>query len=428
MLGKERLVASTCGKKMASRSTVRSAAVATLLAAHAALLGYSDVRHSPTDNELGHLVAGLAIWRLGRLDLYYVNPPLTRLIAAAPVAISEAHAYWDRLVFLPGYRPEWNIGMDFVAANRDSWPHYFTLARWALIPVCVFGGYVCYRWADELYGGTAGLFALALWCFSPNVLAWGATIQPDAVASALGIGAAYSFWRWYQAPSMGRAFFAELLLLLPAVAVFALVSSQTGFSRHFRYVLPCAPFVFVAVSRVGLSVAQRQWKIAIPCFAALAWSTVGSLHAYPHSMSYFNELAGGPDHAHFHLVDANVDWGQDLFYLRDWCDGHPEARPLRVAWHSPLEPWQVGIDASLAPASDSPPQPSPSELDDGTPRRLAPRPAPGWYAISVHRLHEPDGGYDYFLRQSVPVARIGYSIYVYFIAEGPENPRQGDGG
>jgi len=48
-------------------------------------------------------------------------------------------------------------------------------------------------------------------------------------------------------------------------------------------------------------------------------------------MSYFNEIAGGPDNGHAHLVDSNIDWGQDVFFLKKWMDEHPEARPMKVA-------------------------------------------------------------------------------------------------
>jgi hypothetical protein len=54
----------------------------------------------------------------------------------------------------------------------------------------------------------------------------------------------------------------------------------------------------------------------------LAWSVGSSLWYYPHSLSYFNELVGGPMGGPKHLLDSNIDWGQDLFYLKDWLDAN----------------------------------------------------------------------------------------------------------
>ena len=46
----------------------------------------------------------------------------------------------------------------------------------------------------------SGVVAAVLWCFSPNVLAWSATICPDAPAGAMGAAAGYVFWRWLKRP------------------------------------------------------------------------------------------------------------------------------------------------------------------------------------------------------------------------------------
>ena len=43
----------------------------------------------------------------------------------------------------------------------------------------------------------------------------------------------------------------EVVSLAPAVVLFVLVSSQTGLSRYFRYVLPCFPFVYVWLGQAG---------------------------------------------------------------------------------------------------------------------------------------------------------------------------------
>jgi hypothetical protein len=106
----------------------------------------------------------------------------------------------------------------------------------------------------------------------------------------------------------------ELVLLAPIAVVLTLVSSQTGFNHHLRYVLPIFPFAFIWTSKVARAVELRHGKIATVAAAALLWSVESSLWYYPHSLSYFNELVGGPKHGHEHLLDSNIDWGQDLLY------------------------------------------------------------------------------------------------------------------
>jgi hypothetical protein len=563
------------------------AVVAALLLIHALLLAWIAFRNSPTIDEVGHLPAGICIDRFGRFDIYRVNPPLVKAVAALPVVLWGPTTNWKS--FYMEERSEWNLGTDFIVANGERAFWYFTLARWACIPLSLLGGLICYRWASDLYGRPAGLLALSFWCFSPNVLANASMITPDAGATAVGVAACYAFWRWLGAPGWARAAVAgvalglaeltkltwlvlylvwptvwlvrflstarergegrrqagqfalvmvlslyvinaaygfegtfrrlgsyrfvsralagpregwkdrrsggnrfagtrlgevpvplpchllggldlqrrdfeigmpsylrgelrhggwwyfylyalavkeplgtwclaglaaalslsrryragwreELALLAPAAAVLVLVSSQTGFSRYLRYVLPIFPFAYIGISKVALSLRWRDRAAAGLMAAALAWSILSSLAIYPLSLSYFNELAGGPAGGHYHLIDASIDWGQDLFRLKEWIDAHPGARPLYVDFFGAIGLEHFGIK----------PEPYPEPLK------------PGWYAVSVHRLHESEGNKPFLSLE--PVDRIGYSMNIYHLskeqarraADATEAPRVGE--
>jgi hypothetical protein len=127
--------------------------------------------------------------------------------------------------------------------------------------------------------------------------------------------------------------------------------------------------------------------------ALLAWSILSSLSVYPFSMSYFNELAGGPTRGHRYLVDASVDWGQDLFRLREWINAHPGAAPLSVDFQSAVPLEQFGIKSE---------------------QRTDPL-GPGWYAISLHKLHENEQNRCFLPLE--PADRIGYSMNIYYLSE-----------
>jgi hypothetical protein len=77
----------------------------------------------------------------------------------------------------------------------------------------------------------------------------------------------------------------EWLLLAPVLTVLALVSSQTGFNHHVRYVLPVLPLVYVWTSKVGRVFVDRAWPLRGVVLLALAWSAFSSLRVYPHSLS-----------------------------------------------------------------------------------------------------------------------------------------------
>ena len=206
----------------------------------------------------------------------------------------------------------------------------------------------------------------------------------------------------------------EMVVLAPGLAILIFVSSQTGFSVHSRYVIPALPFFFVWASKVGRvfemrPVTGKRQVLAAAVVMALAWSVASSLWVYPHSLSYFNELVGGPKHGGEHLLDSNIDWGQDLFYLKDWLEDHPEVKLDGLACFGSYPVTLVGIP-------ETPHPPRGAEIMRGDPSAVEAElgPKPGWYALSVNYLYGRSRQFRYFLRFE-PVASAGYSIYVYHV-------------
>ncbi len=214
----------------------------------------------------------------------------------------------------------------------------------------------------------------------------------------------------------------EVAVLVPLAVILVFVSSQTGFSHHVRYVLPAIPFAFIWISRVAQCIKFADHALAMLVGLSLAWSVATSVLIYPHSLSYFNELVGGPRNGHAHLLNSNIDWGQDLLYLRRWLDNHPEAQPLHLAFFGSVDPRIAGIDFVL-------PAPCQDREADGEDTFRSAQSAKGWFAVSVNLLRgkrtrvfdgvggrpmiEP-GTYECFLDHK-PLAIVGYSIYIYHI-------------
>ena len=197
--------------KMRKRVGTRIA-VTLLLATHAGLLAYSATRHSPTMLEPAFLAAGISHWQLGRFELYRVNPPLVRMVAALPVLAVGCETDWAHYYDGPGSRAEFRVGEDFIEANGERSIPLFYYARWACIPFSLVGGYFAYRWSGDLYGAPAGFITLTLWCFEPNLMAHGELITADVACTSLGIAAGYFFWKWLRHASWTGAAYAGVSL------------------------------------------------------------------------------------------------------------------------------------------------------------------------------------------------------------------------
>jgi hypothetical protein len=222
----------------------------------------------------------------------------------------------------------------------------------------------------------------------------------------------------------------ELIMMLPLCAILGIITAnmRNQFSS-IRYIMPTFPFLFLGISRVGIILADvatatslrgfallYPWKVvgAGIVIGSLVWNGVSLLRVHPHELSYFNEIANGPDRGWEHLIESNIDWGQDLLILKRWAEAHPSARPLRLAYYGGVDPHVWGVNYQLAPTAD---EAASGEL------------LPGWYAISVNfiagasfrafdeqdrpiRINRDD--YRYF-RDVKPYAKAGYSIFVFHI-------------
>ena len=215
----------------------------------------------------------------------------------------------------------------------------------------------------------------------------------------------------------------DWLVLFPALCILVLVSSQTGFSRYIRYLLPAFPFVFVWASRVAQPhLLKRRWWKGLIAFALL-WNVWSCVRIHPHHLAFFNEVSGGSDNGHWHLLDANVDWGQANLALKFWLD----EREQEVGRREPAYLSCFGTDCGMRLEDlGLKGHPIPMKFDPETQmdRSLPIRELlPGLYAISVNHLHayrhhaigDPDCSE--FL-QLKPIAIVGSAIQVFELPAG----------
>lgn len=592
---------------------------------------WCSLSSSASVDEIGHLPAGLAIWQINQFELYRVNPPLVKMVAAAPVVFMDPVTDWSYAKPHPGSRNEYELGRIFVEQNPGRVVRFFQAARLACLPFVLLGCWICYRWASETYGKQAGLSAASLWCFSPLILGHGSLITPDVAAASCGVLAVYRFRAWLICPEwmnaallgictgialltkftwaplfpvigvfgwsvwklpiidresgwrvvwrdsaqlalsgcialllinalydfdrsfmrlgdyefvsqdlnggtdsdggdashvargrntprnrfadtwlasipvplpacylegidlqrrdfepgrMGRSYLIgvwkqggwwyyyivgllvkepvgflillcvsatlwkrdvwrrwgcqslevsgsaetetptftfpaireDLLLLIPPALVFWLVSRETGFNHHARYIIPALPFLFVFTSRIMIHAVSWPVLRWVVC-GLMIWQLASVLWFAPHWLSYFNEIAGGPERGDEWLVDSNIDWGQDLLKLKSWQEQHPEATPLFTLLGSRYDPAAVGVKVSMP------------EFIQQNAERNEILPEPGWYAVSVNllqpyraRLYAPrtmrvNMSRVRWFRDQKPVDRAGYSIRIYHVPE-----------
>jgi len=210
------------------------------------------------------------------------------------------------------------------------------------------------------------------------------------------------------AVSRGGAQRWQVLWLLAPGLLLLVIASLTPMQLGIRYVLPSLPMMYL-FGGYGISVILNSLPKARPVFVPLvAVVALASLRYHPDHLPYFNELAGGPLGGRSYLADSNLDWGQDLYGLRDWMKS-ANVPSVYLAYFGTVSPTLAGV--RFAPPPD--------------------RFRPGVYAISANLvlgrpsvIPLPDGS-----TRSVdagalmpfqvlnPIERAGYSIDIYRVTE-----------
>lgn len=131
---------------------------------------------------------------------------------------------------------------------------------------------------------------------------------------------------------------AAWILIPPAGYLAAALTSKTDIG--YRHLLPVYPFLCLWAG-LGAAWLWRRGRTARVAAAALGvWLAASVVRNAPHSLAYFNELAGG--HGERWLSDSNLDWGQDLPALGRALDarGNP---PVVLSYFGAGDPEAYGI-------------------------------------------------------------------------------------
>jgi hypothetical protein len=139
----------------------------------------------------------------------------------------------------------------------------------------------------------------------------------------------------------------------------------------------------------------------------LAWHAASALRIHPHYLAYFNELAGGPANGYRLVVDASLDWGQDLKGLKAWMDRNAVPR-IKLSYFGTADPEYYGIQCDQLPGYMPPPPPK-------LHRSVRPGDVVAVSATNLQGVYlDPEVlPLMELLRARRPVAMIGYAILVY---------------
>lgn len=191
-------------------------------------------------------------------------------------------------------------------------------------------------------------------------------------------------------------------ILLTPVVVYWAFTLKGSLNIGIRHLMPTIPFMllFIGKSMKRYVSGEHITKQAYVVWALVLFMAVETISYFPQYISYFNVLIPRGERYKY-LVDSSLDWGQDLYRLRDFVNDN-NIKSIKVDYFGGSVP--------------------PYYIPESVEWHSSYGPTTGWLAVSAtyfqsSKLYGPkEGKWDYeWLESFEPEAIIGGSILVYNI-------------
>jgi tetratricopeptide (TPR) repeat protein len=289
------------------------------------------------------------------------------------------------LIYAPFWSPAPPLPAD--AATKIGVPRWFQVLRPVLIPPDFFKGLALVA-GHEARGHPAFLCGqwrwTGWWYYFPVAMAV-KTPLPLLLLTTVGLLIWLRGLRQFSLPH-AIPWFAALIYLLFAMA--------GNINIGVRHLLPM--FALLAVGTAS-QLSLRNRPVQMGAWLCAGWLLVSTWCAHPYFIEYFNELAGGPSNGYRWVVDSNLDWGQDVKRLKHFLDEQAITN-INVAYLGPGRSIDYyGIASRRVTSAEA------ARMHSGT------------LVMSATKLVSPE--WDWLRASHEPVARVGYTMFVYRLGD-----------
>ena len=176
-------------------------------------------------DESAHIAAGYSYLTKHDMRLNPEHPPLLKNIAAIPLLFIKPNFdttqnFWTKD---NADDSQWNAGRSLLFESGNNPDQIIFWSRLPFIFLFVILGLFIFKWTRELAGITAGLFALALYAFDPNILGHNHFVTTDLGIAAFTVFAFYYFMKFIKEPTGKNILLAGIFLGLVQLVKFSSV-------------------------------------------------------------------------------------------------------------------------------------------------------------------------------------------------------------
>jgi hypothetical protein len=199
------------------------------------------------------------------------------------------------------------------------------------------------------------------------------------------------------------------------LSIYWATSIKSHLNIGVRHLLPIFPFTMILVAKGTVSWLENTKfkKLSLVIFSILIlWQAVSVLKIYPHFLAFANEIVGGPDNLYLYTVDSNLDWGQDLKRLKKWVEDNKIEKIYLDYFGGGNPKYYLGEKYESWWG-----QRNPKELPKGSYLAVSATALQGGRGFPHSGFNQPWGYYLWLNKYEPPIAKIGYSIFVYRIGK-----------
>lgn len=206
----------------------------------------SMLQQSPVCDEVSHHIAtGYSFLKTRDFRLNSAQPPLVEELSALPLLLLNPripleHPSWDNI-------DRSTFGFQFLYKYNNNAGRIVFWSRIPIVIISILGSLLVFMWAKKLYGAKAGLFALFLYVFCQNILAYSYISTSDMGVSVFILLALYLFSLFISNPSkkyillsgiaLGLAEAAKLTALILIPLFFAITIYKSIATKKIKYIL-----------------------------------------------------------------------------------------------------------------------------------------------------------------------------------------------
>src|SRR4030043_684637 len=174
-------------------------------------------------DEVAHIPSGYSYIKYHDYRLNPEHPPILKDLAGIPLQFLRVTFPTNEQFWTTDANGQWNAGWRFMYLPGNDTEKIIFWSRFPIILLSLLLGFVIFKWAKELFGTKAGLLALALYAFDPNILGHDHYVTTDLGIAAFLFFAFYFFYKYLREPGWKTIVLAGIFLGLAALTKYSAV-------------------------------------------------------------------------------------------------------------------------------------------------------------------------------------------------------------